>query len=52
MQVSSGVFKKGRLIEYKSLRTPISHEEKLKHQKLYDAIRQENGEQVRKIIYE
>jgi len=48
----SGVFKKGRLIEYKSLRTPISHEEKLKHQKLYDAIRQENGEQVRKIIYE
>jgi hypothetical protein len=48
----SGVYKKGRLLEYKSLRTPISHEEKLKHQKIYDKIRMENGEQTRKVIYE
>ena len=48
----SGVYKKGRLLEYKSLRTPISYDEKLEYQKLYDKIRQENGEQTRKIIYE
>ena len=50
--IVSGVYKNGELIEYKSLRTPISYEEKLQHQKLYDRIRQENGEKVRKIIYE
>jgi len=47
----SGVYKKGKLVEYKSLRTPISYEEKLKYQKLYDKIRHENGEIQRKIIY-
>ena len=50
--IVSGVYKNGELIEYKSLRTPISYEEKLQHQKLYDRMRQENGEKVRKIIYE
>ena len=47
----SGVFKKGELIEYKSIRTPISFEEKVKYQLLYDQIKKENGEIVRKIIY-
>ena len=50
--IVSGVYKDGELVEFKSLRTPISYEEKLKHQKLYDSIRKENGEKIRKIIYE
>lgn len=50
--IISGVYKDGVLVEYKSLRTPISYEEKLKHQKLYDKMRQDDGEKIRKIIYE
>jgi len=50
--IISGVYKNGELVEYKSLRTPISCEEKLKYQRLYDKMRQENGEKVRKVIYE
>ncbi|MCD6173327.1 MAG: PAS domain-containing protein [Sulfurimonas sp.] len=50
--IISGVYKNGELVEYKSLRTPISYEEKLQHQKLYDKMRQENGEKIRKVIYE
>ena len=50
--IISGVYKDGILVEYKSLRTPISQENKLKHQKLYDKMRQENGEKIRKVIYE
>jgi len=50
--IISGVYKDGELVEYKSLRTPITHEEKLKYQRLYDKTREENGEKVRKIIYE
>ena len=50
--IVSGVYKNGELIEYKSLRTPITYDEKLKYQKLYDKMRAENGEKVRKVIYE
>lgn len=50
--IVSGVYKNGELVEYKSLRTPISYETKLKYQKLYDKMRAENNERVRKIIYE
>lgn len=50
--IVSGVYKDGVLVEYKSLRSPITHDEKLTHQKLYDKIRKENGEKVRKVIYE
>ena len=50
--IISGVYKNGELVEYKSLRTPISYEEKLTYQKLYDKIRLENGEKIRKVIYE
>lgn len=50
--IVSGVYKKGELVEYKSLRTPISYETKLKYQKLYDTMRQESGELVRKVIYQ
>ena len=47
----SGVLKNGVLIEYKSIRTPISFEEKQKHQLLYDRIKKENNEKIRKVIY-
>lgn len=50
--IVSGVYKDGKLVEYKSLRTPITNEEKLKHQKLYDTMRTERNERVRKVIYE
>ncbi|MDD2358204.1 MAG: PAS domain-containing protein [Thiovulaceae bacterium] len=50
--IVSGVYKNGELVEYKSLRTPIEYEDKLRYQKFYDKIRQENGEMIRKIIYE
>ncbi|WP_345993061.1 PAS domain-containing protein [Sulfurimonas sp. HSL-1716] len=50
--IVSGVYKNGELVEYKSLRTPIGAEDKLKYQKLYDKIRKDNGEDIRKIIYE
>jgi len=50
--VVSGVYKDGKLVEYKSLRSPIEDREKLEYQRLYDKIRKENGEKVRKVIYE
>ena len=50
--IVSGVYKNGELVEYKSLRTPISYETKLKYQRLYDKMRREHNERVRKVIYE
>jgi len=50
--IVSGVYKNGELVEYKSLRTPISYETKLQYQRLYDKMRAENNERARKIIYE
>ncbi len=47
----SGVYKNDELVEYKSIRTPIEFEEKLKHQRLYDAMRQNANERVRVVIY-
>ena len=47
----SGVYKNGKLVEYKSIRTPISFEDKVKYQLLYDEIKKENNELQRKIIY-
>jgi len=49
--VISGVYKDGVLIEYKSFRIPISYSDKLKNQKLYDSIREENSEPKRQVIY-
>ncbi len=49
--IVSGVYKNGELIEYKSLRTPISYANKLKYQRLYDNIREEHGEAKRQVIY-
>jgi aerotaxis receptor len=47
----SQVLKNGILVEYKSIRTPISFDEKIKHQLLYDEIKKQNNEPTRKIIY-
>jgi len=49
--IVSEVYKNGELVGYKSLRIPISYEEKLKHQKLYDQMRKKDGEKIRKVIY-
>lgn len=48
----SGVYKDGNLVEYKSLRAPISFEEKVKYQLYYDQLKKENNELIRKVIYQ
>jgi len=48
----SGVYKDGELVEYKSIRTPISFEEKLEYQIKYDKLKLTSHDTVRKIIYE
>lgn len=48
----SGVFKNGKLVEYKSIRTPISFKDKLFYQKKYDEIKKQKGELIRVISYE
>lgn len=48
----SGVYKDGKLVEYKSIRVPISYEEAAKYQKMYDKMRKDNGDTIRKITYE
>jgi len=47
----SGVYKDDKLIEYKSIRTPICFDDKVKYQKLYDQIKKQNNEKTRKVIY-
>ena len=47
----SGVYKNNALIEYKSIRTPISFEDKIKYQLYYDQLKKQNNEPIRKIIY-
>jgi len=47
----SGVYKDDKLIEYKSIRTPIDYETKLRYQKLYDEYRNIDKENIRKIVY-
>ncbi len=48
----SGVIKDNKLIEYKSVRTPISFNEKVKHQLYYDELKIKNNDKIRKIFYE
>jgi aerotaxis receptor len=47
----SGVYKDGELVEYKSLRAPMSREKKIWMQKEYDRIRKENQEKERVVVY-
>ena len=48
----SGVIKDGELVEYKSIRIPISFKDKLLYQKKYDQLKLETNDTIRKIIYE
>ncbi len=48
----SEVHKNGELVEYKSLRTPISFQDKLFYQKKYDEMKKQKGELIRIIKYE
>ncbi|MBY0541562.1 MAG: PAS domain-containing protein [Campylobacterales bacterium] len=47
----SGVYKDGTLVEYKSIRTPISFNDKVKYQLLYDQIKKDTNETTRRVIY-
>ncbi len=47
----NGVYKDGNLIEYKSLRRPITFEEKVKAQIMYDSMKKEFDEPTRHIEY-
>jgi aerotaxis receptor len=47
----SGVYKDDRLVEYKSIRTPVDYDTKLKYQKLYDEQRSIDKENIRSVIY-
>jgi len=47
----SGVYKDDVLVEYKSIRTPISYADKLHFQKFYDEMRNINKENIRRISY-
>lgn len=47
----SGVFKDGKLVEYKSLRTPINFDTKMKYQAIYDEMKKKNGEPSRVVEY-
>ena len=47
----SGVYKDGKLSEYKSIREPMSREKKIEMQNLYDKMRSEEENQSRVVIY-
>ena len=47
----SGVYKDGVLVEYKSIRVPLSYDKKLITQKEYDLLKKKNNEKTRHIVY-
>ena len=47
----SGVYKEGELVEYKSIREPISEAKKIQMQNHYDKIRQEEEDKTRIVSY-
>jgi aerotaxis receptor len=47
----SGVYKEGRLVEYKSLRSPVSREKKIEMQNYYDKKRFEEEGNERVVLY-
>ncbi len=49
--IVSGVYKEGELVEYKSIRSPVSREKRLEMQRLYDEIRWREKENVRAVTY-
>ncbi|NPA29434.1 MAG: PAS domain-containing protein [Epsilonproteobacteria bacterium] len=49
--VISGVYKEGKLVEYKSIRTPVPRQKRIEMQKVYDRMREEASEAVRAVCY-
>lgn len=47
----SGVYKNGELVEYKSLRSPIDEDTKIKMQNEYDALRKSEEQSSRVVLY-
>ncbi len=47
----SGVYKNGELVEYKSIREPITQDTKIKMQRLYDEQREKEEDNCRVVIY-
>jgi aerotaxis receptor len=47
----SGVYKDGKLVEYKSLRTPMERETKINMQIKYDKLREEEEDNFRIVLY-
>ena len=47
----SGVYKDGKLVEYKSLRSPVDRETKIKMQNHYDALRKTEEKSSRVVLY-
>lgn len=47
----SGVYKDGKLVEYKSIRTPVTKNMQLLMQEKYDLMRQEEENEVRVVCY-
>jgi len=47
----SGVYKNGELVEYKSLRSPIDRETRIKMQNTYDALRKSEEQSSRVVLY-
>ncbi len=47
----SGVYKNGELVEYKSLRSPIDRETKIKMQNTYDTLRKSEEQSSRVVLY-
>ncbi len=47
----SGVYKDGKLVEYKSMRSFVDKEKRIQMQKFYDEMRYKEGEKVRAVSY-
>ncbi|KIM09919.1 MAG: chemotaxis protein [Sulfurovum sp. FS06-10] len=47
----SGVYKDGKVVEYKSMRSPIDKAEKEKMQQVYDALKSTEEDVVRAVVY-
>lgn len=48
----SGVYKDGELVEYKSIRSPISFKEKVENQIKYDQMKLTSNDFVRRVVYQ
>ncbi len=49
--IVSGMYKDDKLVEYKSIRTPITKAQKIEFQKKYDQMRNIDKENIRTVLY-